>query len=163
MAARAERGGRQLRPAADRRSWFIGLEWSNPAGDYRAAQDDAARLDTILVMAEKYGVSLQIVVLWHQALTTYQGVPVVIPNNPARPDTSAELGQLQVQRPQRRTARQPRRVLRRRARASLVPPAAALHCRALGLQPAGVHLQEMIDEIDRTTSTIRPSRQHGCK
>ncbi|MFN8451150.1 MAG: DUF5060 domain-containing protein [Anaerolineae bacterium] len=85
----SEAGGNYARLLIDD-PWFIGLEWSNPAGDYRAAQDDAARLDTILVMAEKYGVSLQIVVLWHQALTTYQGVPVVILNNPARPDTSAD-------------------------------------------------------------------------
>ncbi len=33
--------------------WFIGLEWSSPAGDYTAAQAAAWRLDTILEMAEQ--------------------------------------------------------------------------------------------------------------
>ncbi len=70
--------------------FFIGLEWNSAAGDYRASQKEAARLDTILDMAAEYGVSLQIVVLWHQALITYQGLPVVPPENPARPDTSAD-------------------------------------------------------------------------
>lgn len=70
--------------------WFIGLEWKSAAGDYRASQDDAARLDAILDMAAEYGISLQLVLLWHQALITYSGVPVVIPTNPPRPDTSAD-------------------------------------------------------------------------
>lgn len=85
----SEAGGNYARLLIDD-PWFIGLEWSNPAGDYRAAQDDAARLDTIIAMAADYGVSLQLVLLWHQALTTYQGLPVVVPNNPPRPDTSAD-------------------------------------------------------------------------
>ncbi|MCC6802883.1 MAG: hypothetical protein IT319_08365, partial [Anaerolineae bacterium] len=85
----SEAGGNYARLLIDD-PWFIGLEWSNPAGDYRAAQDDAARLDTILNLAADYGVSLQLVLLWHQALTTYQGLPVVVPNNPPRPDTSAD-------------------------------------------------------------------------
>ncbi len=70
--------------------FFIGLEWNSAAGDYRASQKEAARLDTILDMAAENGVSLQIIVLWHQALMTYQGLPVVSPENPARPDTSAD-------------------------------------------------------------------------
>ncbi len=70
--------------------FFIGLEWNGAAGDYRASQKEAARLDTILDMAAEYGISLQIVVLWHQALINYQGLPVVPPENPPRPDTSAD-------------------------------------------------------------------------
>lgn len=85
----SEAGGNYARLLIDD-PWFIGLEWSNPAGDYRAAQDDAARLDTILDMAAEYGIALQLVVQWHQALINYQGVPVVVPNNPTRPDTSAD-------------------------------------------------------------------------
>ncbi len=70
--------------------FFIGLEWNSAAGNYTASQKEAARFDEILDMAAEYGVSLQIIVLWHQALTTYQGIPVVAPENPSRPDTSAD-------------------------------------------------------------------------
>ncbi len=85
----SEAGGNYARLLIDD-PWFIGLEWNNTAGDYRASQDAAARLDTILDMAADYGISLQLIVLWHQALISYQGAPVVIPNNPPRPDTSAD-------------------------------------------------------------------------
>ena len=70
--------------------WFIGLEWNGAAGDYRASQREAARLDVIIEMAEQYGISLQLVLLWHQALINYQGAPVVIPANPPHPDMSAD-------------------------------------------------------------------------
>lgn len=70
--------------------WFIGLEWDAPAGDYRAAQADAARLDIILAAAADYNIELQLVLLWHQSLRSYTGVPVLIPENPPRPDTSMD-------------------------------------------------------------------------
>ncbi len=70
--------------------WFIGLEWNSPAGDYRASQREAARLDAIVDMASEYGISLQLILLWHQALINYPGVPVVIPSNPPHADMSAD-------------------------------------------------------------------------
>ncbi|MBZ0276312.1 MAG: DUF5060 domain-containing protein [Anaerolineae bacterium] len=70
--------------------WFIGLEWKAPAGDYTEAQKAAARLDIILQTAAEYGIELQLVLLWHQALTIYGGPPVLIPNTFDRPDTSAD-------------------------------------------------------------------------
>jgi hypothetical protein len=70
--------------------WFIGLEWESPAGDYRAAQDHAAKLDIILEAAAEYGIELQLVLLWHQSLRTYSGAPVVIPEEPPRADVSAD-------------------------------------------------------------------------
>ena len=70
--------------------WFIGLEWNSPAGDYRASQREAARLDAIIDMAAEYRISLQLVLLWHQAVINYPGLPVVIPSNPPHPDMTAD-------------------------------------------------------------------------
>ena len=70
--------------------WFIGLEWNGAAGDYRNSQHEAARLDAIIDMAAQYGISLQLVLLWHQALINYPGAPVVIPSNPPHPDMTAD-------------------------------------------------------------------------
>ncbi|MBZ0281455.1 MAG: DUF5060 domain-containing protein [Anaerolineae bacterium] len=70
--------------------WFIGLEWEAPAGDYRAAQRAAARLDIILDTAAEYGIALQVVVLWHQALSIYNGPPVLVPDTFDRPDMNAD-------------------------------------------------------------------------
>lgn len=70
--------------------WFIGLEWNEPVGDYRAAQKSAAQLDMILDAAADYGVALQIVILWHQALMIYNSAPVNIPTNFPRVDASAD-------------------------------------------------------------------------
>ncbi|MEO8396629.1 MAG: hypothetical protein ABI700_26790, partial [Chloroflexota bacterium] len=70
--------------------WFIGLEWNSPAGDYRASQHEAARLDSIIDMAAEYGISLQLILLWHQALINYPGAPVIIPSNPPHPDMTAD-------------------------------------------------------------------------
>ncbi len=70
--------------------WFIALEPAVPVGDYRAAQQAAARLDMILDMAHELGIALQLVLLWHQALTIYNGPPVVIPSDVARPDMNAD-------------------------------------------------------------------------
>lgn len=70
--------------------WFISLEWQGPAGDYRAAQRAAAELDAILDTAAETGVYLQLVLLWSQSLTVYNGPPVLIPTEPARPSTAAD-------------------------------------------------------------------------
>ena len=70
--------------------WFIGLEWNSPAGDYRASQREAARLDAIIDTAREYGISLQLILLWHQSLINYPGVPVLIPSNPPHPDMTAD-------------------------------------------------------------------------
>src|SRR5690606_10010897 len=70
--------------------WFISLEWNGPAGDYSASQRAAAELDIILEKAAEYGVSLQLVMLWHQTLRTFTGPPVVLPENVPRPDVSAD-------------------------------------------------------------------------
>lgn len=70
--------------------WFIGLEWEAPVGDYRSAQKAAARLDIVLDMAAEYGIALQVVVLWHQALSIYNGPPVLVPDTFDRPDMNAD-------------------------------------------------------------------------
>ena len=70
--------------------WFIGFEWEGTPGDFTAAQDDFWRLDTILETAEDLGIYLDLVVLWHQSLANYGGVPVLVPQQPARADTSAD-------------------------------------------------------------------------
>jgi hypothetical protein len=70
--------------------WFIALEALAPVGDYRAAQQAAARLDMILDAAHEYGIALQMVLLWHQSLSIYNGPPVVLPNTVARPDMNAD-------------------------------------------------------------------------
>src|SRR5262249_10303892 len=68
--------------------WFIGLEWNREPGTYD--QVASAKLDTIMNLAEQYGVGLQLVLLWHQAISLYNGPPVLIPQRPPRPDTSAD-------------------------------------------------------------------------
>ena len=73
--------------------WFIGLEWKGPVGDYTAAQEDGWRLDTIMQTAAEEGIYLDIVLLWHQALSNYPGVPVLVPSSPVRTDTSADWDQ----------------------------------------------------------------------
>jgi hypothetical protein len=70
--------------------WFINLEWFGQVGDYSPAQQRAAELDTILDRAAAYGVNLQLVLLWHQALQTYNGPPVVLPEGVDRPNVSAD-------------------------------------------------------------------------
>ncbi|RMG83574.1 MAG: DUF5060 domain-containing protein [Chloroflexi bacterium] len=70
--------------------WFIGLEWRPPIGDYRTAQEQAARLDRILEMAEERGIYLQLVILWHQGLRFYNPPPVTLPPEIALPDMSAD-------------------------------------------------------------------------
>lgn len=70
--------------------WFVGLEWDGLVGDYREEQAAAARLDAIVELAARYDIQLQIVLLWHQSLTIYNGPPVLIPENPPRPDISAD-------------------------------------------------------------------------
>ncbi|MBZ0288527.1 MAG: hypothetical protein K8I30_13000, partial [Anaerolineae bacterium] len=60
--------------------------------DYRApqAQAAAARLDAVLDAAAEYGVKLQLVLLWHQALAIYKGTPVNPPTNFPRPDMNPD-------------------------------------------------------------------------
>lgn len=69
--------------------WFVGLEWEVP-GDYSAAQEHAYRLDQILDLAAAHGIRLQLVLLWSQSLREYNGPPVLVPAEPARPDTSVD-------------------------------------------------------------------------
>jgi len=85
----AANGGTYARLYVDT-PWFIGFEWQAPVGDYTAAQDDFWRLDYILQTAEELGIYLDVVVLWHQALANYGGVPVLPPAQPRRADTSAD-------------------------------------------------------------------------
>lgn len=85
----SEAGGNYARLIIDV-PWFISLEWAGPAGDYRASQRAAAELDMILERAAEYGVHLQLVLLWHQALRTYTTPPVVLPEGVQRPDVSAD-------------------------------------------------------------------------
>ncbi|GAB4574002.1 MAG: hypothetical protein Kow0077_18350 [Anaerolineae bacterium] len=70
--------------------WFIGFEWRSAPGDFSQAQDDFWRLDTILQAAEELGIYLDLVILWHQGLANYNGVPILVPEEPARADTSAD-------------------------------------------------------------------------
>jgi hypothetical protein len=70
--------------------WFIGLEWDKPVGDYRAAQERAACLDRVLDAAADDGIAFQLVILWHQALASYSGPPVLVPDTFKRPDTGAD-------------------------------------------------------------------------
>ena len=84
----AAAGGNYARLVVDA-PWFVGLEW-DVAGNYSTAQDDAYRLDRIVELAAEHGIRLQLVLLWSQALRTYTGPPVLVPEAPARPDTSAD-------------------------------------------------------------------------
>jgi hypothetical protein len=70
--------------------WFIGLDWSDPAGDYSDAQAAAWRLDTILEMAEERGIYLQVVLIWHQSFAMYTDPPVSAPQDVPRPDMDAD-------------------------------------------------------------------------
>lgn len=70
--------------------WFINLEWQGAAGNYREAQEQAAALDLILDTAAEYGIQLQLILLWHQSLLIYNGPPVLIPENPPRPNTNTD-------------------------------------------------------------------------
>jgi hypothetical protein len=70
--------------------WFISLDWSGPAGDYTDSQAAAWRLDTILQMAEKKGIYLQIGLIWHQAFANYADPPVAIPPDVSTSDASAD-------------------------------------------------------------------------
>jgi hypothetical protein len=71
--------------------WFIGLEWTQPPGQYGGAGQQAAwRFDTILEAAEQRGIYLQVVLIWNQAFRTYTGVPVTVPTFPARPNISSD-------------------------------------------------------------------------
>ena len=70
--------------------WFINLEWSGPVGDYSASQQSAAALDILLDRAGAYGINMQLVLLWHQALQTYNGPPVVLPDDVERPNVSSD-------------------------------------------------------------------------
>ncbi len=81
-------GGNYARVVVDA-PWFVGLEWDR-LGDYTSAQDDAWRLDRLLEIAGDNGIVLQLVLLWHQALRTYDGTPVMVPPEPPRPNASAD-------------------------------------------------------------------------
>jgi hypothetical protein len=70
--------------------WFINLDWAGPAGDYRGAQLAAAQLDRIIEAAAEYDIALQLVLLWHQSILIYNGPPVLIPEQPARPRMGAD-------------------------------------------------------------------------
>ena len=70
--------------------WFIHLDWSTPVGDYRTVQRQAAQFDAVLNAAQEYGIALQVVLLWHQAIVIDNGPPVLIPEFPPRPNTSAD-------------------------------------------------------------------------
>lgn len=70
--------------------WFIGLEWTSPAGQYAVGQQAAWRFDQILEAAAEKGIYLQVVLIWDQAFREYTGVPVNVPVNPPRPDIGAD-------------------------------------------------------------------------
>jgi hypothetical protein len=69
--------------------WFIGLDWPGPAGDYDAAQMAAWRMDSLLRLAEERGIYLQVVLVWHQTLTTRAVPPVAAPEDVPRPPQQA--------------------------------------------------------------------------
>jgi len=69
--------------------WFIGLDWPGPAGDYDAAQAAAWRMDSLLRLAEERDIYLQVVLVWHQALTNKVVPPVAIPDDVPRPPLQA--------------------------------------------------------------------------
>lgn len=71
--------------------WFIGLEWTAPAGQYAEdGQQSAWRLDTLLEASQAHGIYLQLILVWSQAFTQYTGVPVAVPPAPARPAIDAD-------------------------------------------------------------------------
>jgi hypothetical protein len=72
--------------------WFIGLEWTPPVGQYGDLGQQAAwRFDTILDEAERRGIYLQVVLIWHQTFREYTGgSSVSIPRTPIRPDVSGD-------------------------------------------------------------------------
>lgn len=85
----AANGGNYVRLNIDV-PWFINLEWVGPAGDYRGAWRQAAMLDMIIAEAEQLGIYLQLTLLWHQSLRIYNGPPVLIPENPPRPNLNQD-------------------------------------------------------------------------
>jgi uncharacterized protein DUF5060 len=85
----SEAGGNYARLFIDE-PWFIALEANAPAGDYRSAQESAARLDLILDAAAEYGIELQLVLLWHQNLSIYNGPPVIIPDTFQSPNINTD-------------------------------------------------------------------------
>ncbi|MFQ3537148.1 MAG: hypothetical protein SNJ58_14905 [Aggregatilineales bacterium] len=89
LEALARSGGNYARLYVDV-PWFIGLGWHAPAGSMAAAQSSAWRLDSILRAAERYGIALQLVLIWHQGWSTYSDPPYNPPATPARPDISAD-------------------------------------------------------------------------
>lgn len=65
--------------------WFIGLEWTPPAGQYGGEGQIAAwRLDQIVQAAAERDIYLQLVLIWHRGFQDYPGAPVIIPNDPPR-------------------------------------------------------------------------------
>ncbi|MBE2195300.1 MAG: DUF5060 domain-containing protein [Anaerolinea sp.] len=70
--------------------WFIGLGWRSPVDDPASIQEDSWRLDRVIQMAEKAGVKLQLVLVWHQGWSEYAIPPVNIPTTPARPKADAD-------------------------------------------------------------------------
>jgi len=69
--------------------WFIGLDWPGPVGDYDAAQAAAWRMDSLIRLAEERDIYLQVVLVWHQALTNKVVPPVSIPDDVPRPPQQA--------------------------------------------------------------------------
>lgn len=71
--------------------WFIGLEWTMPAGQYGGAGQAAAwRFDQILDAAAERGIYLQVTLIWHQAFRDYTGLPVTVPRLANRADISQD-------------------------------------------------------------------------
>lgn len=66
--------------------WFIGLDWSGPAGDYDASQEAGWRMDTIVRLAEERGIYLQVVLIWHQGFIQTEELPVDLPSGVERRD-----------------------------------------------------------------------------
>lgn len=65
--------------------WFIGLDWPGPAGNYEAAQTSGWRMDTILRLAQEHDIYLQVVLVWHRALTVSVAPPITVPQDVPRP------------------------------------------------------------------------------
>jgi hypothetical protein len=72
--------------------WFIGLDWHTPVGNYTSpgTQEHSARLDAVIEAADRLGIALQVVIVWHQGLLEYDGLPVLAPEQPARPNIEAD-------------------------------------------------------------------------
>lgn len=70
--------------------WFIGLDWRGPAGNFMQAQADAWKVDAIMAAAKEYGIAVQMIMLWYQGFTIFQGLPMLLPTQPARPNMEAD-------------------------------------------------------------------------